>query len=323
LDFLRELVLKDAIFLLGSRWRENASAKPRRDKPPVKAVVIACNTATAAGLEDIRMAFREWNLPVVVVGVVEAGATGVLDARRKKDTGGTVAVLATVGTCRSGAYPRLIQQAMGQAGRPSLPVIQQGSARLAGIIEGDPAFQQDSLTAVVREDVKALLDGPSDGKKAPPLDLVVLGCTHFPLVRDEIDEAMEYWRNWESKPGLRPYFERVAEKREFVDPAEWTARELFRHLAASRLLSDGKKAVTDKVPAFFVSVPHPKLQAEALTPDASGLSTEYKYGRKPGRLDLEDTVNVPMVPGDLPSHLQKLVQRRLPAVWKRMGSTTP
>ena len=43
-DYLRELILKDAAFLLGRRaW----AAEPRFDKPPVKAIVIACNAATA------------------------------------------------------------------------------------------------------------------------------------------------------------------------------------------------------------------------------------------------------------------------------------
>ena len=48
-DFLRELILRDVLFLLGRRHAQG-------QKPPVKAIVIACNTATAYGLEDIRAA---------------------------------------------------------------------------------------------------------------------------------------------------------------------------------------------------------------------------------------------------------------------------
>ena len=103
-DYLRELILKDAVFLLGSRWHDGKAARP--GKPPVKAIVIACNTATAYGLEDIRAAVKAWGLPVIVIGVVEAGARGVLETGGKT---GAVGVLATVGTCASGAYPRLIE----------------------------------------------------------------------------------------------------------------------------------------------------------------------------------------------------------------------
>jgi hypothetical protein len=53
-DFLRELVLKDAAFLLGRRWRANATSEPRMDKPPVKAIVIACNTATAYAIFKLK-----------------------------------------------------------------------------------------------------------------------------------------------------------------------------------------------------------------------------------------------------------------------------
>jgi glutamate racemase len=90
-DYLRELILKDAVFLLGRRV---SAAEPRFDKPPVKAIVIACNTATAYGLEDIREAIAAWKLPVIVVGVVEAGARGVLESKAE----GGIGILATVGT---------------------------------------------------------------------------------------------------------------------------------------------------------------------------------------------------------------------------------
>ena len=74
-DFLRELIVKDAVFLLGRRYHGSSSVNAVKfDKPPVKAIVIACNTATAYGLEDSRASLCAWNLDVPVIGVVEAGA---------------------------------------------------------------------------------------------------------------------------------------------------------------------------------------------------------------------------------------------------------
>ncbi|MFM9011644.1 MAG: glutamate racemase, partial [Planctomycetota bacterium] len=139
--FLRELILKDAVFLLGRRsWPVADAVAPVLDKPPVKAIVIACNTATAYGLDDIRAAIRAWGVPVPVVGVVEAGARGVLQsAHLAAGRDEAVAVLATVGTCASMAYPKAIGAAFGRAGRPAPAVVQQGFADLAAAIEGDPA----------------------------------------------------------------------------------------------------------------------------------------------------------------------------------------
>jgi glutamate racemase len=77
-DYLRELILKDALFLLGTRYTI-PGLPPRMDKPPVKALVIACNTATAYGLEDLRKMIAALKLPIFVVGVVEAGARGLMN----------------------------------------------------------------------------------------------------------------------------------------------------------------------------------------------------------------------------------------------------
>ncbi|MBI5393744.1 MAG: aspartate/glutamate racemase family protein [Verrucomicrobia bacterium] len=137
-DFLRELIVKDAVFLLGRRYRGPDGA--RFDKPPVKAIVIACNTATAYGIEDIRAALRAWNLEVPVIGVVEAGARAVSERLPAEGKPGAVAVLATVGTCGSGAYPKTIGRTSGLAGKTVPTVVQQGSVGLAGAIEDNPAF---------------------------------------------------------------------------------------------------------------------------------------------------------------------------------------
>jgi glutamate racemase len=140
-DFLRELILKDVVFLLGERyWLSAAAPMPQYDKPPVKAIVIACNTATAYGLETVRAALQQWELPVHLVGVVEAGADGAIQVVTEPGTGGAVAVLATVGTCRSEGYVRAVTKSADEAGIEPPAVIQQGCLGLAGAIEGDPSY---------------------------------------------------------------------------------------------------------------------------------------------------------------------------------------
>lgn len=164
-DFLRELVLKDAVFLLGTRYWPAADASgPRNDKSPVKAIVIACNTATAYGLEDVRAALEKWKIPLYLVGVVDAGAKGAAPERKESDKS-TVAVMATVGTCQSEGYVRAVEKIATEAGVEKPTIIQQGCHGLASAIEGDPAYITPSGSKPAAE-----YQGPSVESKAAPID---------------------------------------------------------------------------------------------------------------------------------------------------------
>jgi glutamate racemase len=304
-DFLRELIFKDAIFLLGNRYREEGVI--RHDKPPVKAIVIACNTATAYGLDDLRAAVNRWNLPVLVVGVVEAGARGVLETGHP----GAIGVLATVGTCDSGVYPRTIQGTLGLAGRRVATITQQGSADLAAVIEGDPS-RPATIAEQVAADVRCLVDShraSQQGAEGNPLTTIVLGCTHFPLVEGEIDAAFAALRE------DLTFASCIAPVRHYVDPAQWTARQLFRELAAGKLRRRGE-ASPEARDRLFLSVAAPTSPAERLNADGS-LRDAYKYNRQPGQFT-EDTVVVPMTRRSLPESSRRLVSENLPTVWKRL-----
>lgn len=358
--YLRELIVKDALFLLGNRYWHSGSEEPSFDKPAVKAIVIACNTATAYGLEDIRAALKAWNIPVITIGVVEAGARGV--ATDADTAMGTVAVMATVGTCESEAYPRAIGRTIGLAGMPMPKVIQQGSVGLAGAIEGDPAFvggpesanyngpsatsanaplpleqpdyfgfdpagllgdvdkpetlRLNSITNYVRYDVGMLVENYRKAGGGDPIGTLVLGCTHFPLVSQEIEDAFSHLRDFEVS-GSTPYRGLIAEKIRFVNPAELTAMELFRSLALSKMLLKRSEQSSIERDAFFISVPNPASPGIRL--DANGgLAKDYKYGRDPGQLDIEDTRNVPLRVEMLPEPSLNLVRQKLPAVWARL-----
>lgn len=305
-DYLRELILKDAIFLLGKRYHSEGTV--HLDKPPVKAIVIACNTATAYGLEDLKSAVKRWDLPVIVVGVVEAGARGLLET----ETTGAIGVLATVGTCDSGVYPRTIQGTLGLAGRGPATIAQQGSPDLAAVIEGDPS-RKATVDEQVAVDVRLLVEAHRASQPlatVKPLSTIVLGCTHFPLVEKEIDAAFASLRE---DPVLAPY---IAEMRHYVDPAEWTARQLFRELATAKLRRREAPGAGEK-DRFFLSIADRTLSGERLNPDGS-LTDAYKYGRETGSF-VEDTLVVPMTREVLPEAGKKLVSGKLPAVWERVG----
>jgi glutamate racemase len=135
----------------------------------VKALVLACNTATSRALPDVRDAS-----PVPVLGVVRPGAVTAAAATRS----GHVGVIATVGTVESGAYPAAISEA-----NPVLVVQQQACPELvplveAGIVDGPEAERA----------VGGYLDllMASD----PQIDTLLLGCTHYPLLRPLIERRV-------------------------------------------------------------------------------------------------------------------------------------
>ena len=295
-DFLRELILRDVLFLLGRRHAHGA-------KPPVKAIVIACNTATAYGLEDIRAAVKAWGLPVIVVGVVEAGAQGL--AETADGAQGGIAVLATVGTCASNAYPKALAKVTAR------PVRQLGSATLAAAIEGDPSVRTP-IRDIVRADVGGFLRSAA-AEGAAPIDTLMLGCTHYPLIADEIAAAFGYWRDHEAD-GRRPYAAFVAKELKQVNPAAWTAEALWRSLQGAKMLAATPSSAGD---LFYISVPNPAWPGVGLAPDGS-LSQEYKYGRLPNQVGREDTINVPLTPAKLPGATAKLVREKLPLTWRSL-----
>jgi glutamate racemase len=298
-DFLRELILRDVLFLLGRRYAHG-------QKPPVKAIVIACNTATAYGLEDIRTAVKAWGLTVIVVGVVEAGAQGLVETANGAQGG--VAVLATVGTCASNAYPKALAKVTAR------PVRQLGSATLAAAIEGDPSVATP-IRDIIRTDVGAFLKSAA-ADKAAPIDTLMLGCTHYPLVADEIAAAFGYWREQPSTDGRKPYAALVAPELKQVNPAAWTAEALWRSLQGAKMMAVTPSSAGDQ---FFISVPNPAWSGIGLAADGS-LSYEYKYGRQPNQVGREDTINVPMTPEKLPGATAKLVREKLPLTWRSLQS---
>jgi glutamate racemase len=366
-DYLHELIVKDAVFLLGARYHSMGGV--RSDKPAVKAVVIACNTATAYGLGDIRAALREWKLEVPVVGVVEAGARAVSESLPVEGGGGAVAVLATVGTCNAGAYPRAIERAGGLAGKNIPTMVQQGSVGLAGAIEGNPAFvstaakvakssasylgpavgnpdapldpalagaydfdpagvigdpskpatwRLNSAANYARYEVTTLVENYRRRGGGPPIATVVLGCTHFPIVEREIAAAFARLREHRAADGTQPFRALVAGKILFANPAEFTAKELFRELARRRLRAAKDSTIPPAIASAFVSVPNPIWPGVKVAADGS-FDADFKYSRNAGRPADEDAWIVPFA--DAPSSLSSLrdLSGALPRVWAALS----
>ena len=130
----------------------------------VKMVVVACNTASAYALETLRA-----TLPVPVLGAVEPGARAAVEATRS----GKIGVIGTLGTIRSGAYPRAIAAA---AGARPLTVTLRACPLFVPLAE--EGWTDDAIAeAIARRYLEEM------AREAPDLDVLVLGCTHYPLLR--------------------------------------------------------------------------------------------------------------------------------------------
>lgn len=145
-----------------------AEALARHD---VKAIVIACNTASSVGLEAIRAQLGA--LPVI--GVIEPGAQAAVAATAN----GRIAVIATEATVRGGAYERAILRYRPNAQVTQLPTQLLVALAEEGLVEGEVA------EGVVRHYLGPLF-GPAPANREAPPDTLVLGCTHFPLLADSI-----------------------------------------------------------------------------------------------------------------------------------------
>jgi glutamate racemase len=126
----------------------------------VKLIVAACNSATAAALPDLQR-----RLAVPVIGVLAPEAHAAVLATRNRRIG----LLATEATVASGRYADLVRALDAGA-----EVVSVTCPKLVPLIEGDDLFGEE-ITAAVREYAAPL--------KEAEVDTVILGCTHYPLIR--------------------------------------------------------------------------------------------------------------------------------------------
>jgi glutamate racemase len=137
----------------------------------IKLLVVACNTASAVALDTL----REQMHPVPVTGVVEPGAAAAVAAR----PGGSHLVLATEATVRLGAYRRAIHER-----DPDAEVRELACELLVALAE--EGWRDGPIAeSIVRRYLGELGNPPHDP------DSVILGCTHFPILRDAIASAFD------------------------------------------------------------------------------------------------------------------------------------
>jgi glutamate racemase len=188
----------------------------------IKLLVVACNTVSAISLSRLQE-----HISIPVVGVIDPGARAAVNATR----GGRIGVIGTETTIRSGAYPKAIQrldgktEVFGLACPLFVPLVEEG-------------WTEGPIARLV---VEKYLAGMAERK----IDTLVLGCTHYPLLKGVIQEVIN----------------EVC----LIDSAVETGRAVKDMLAGLDLLADGAEEpqagfyVTDS-PEKFVAVGERFLQ---------------------------------------------------------------
>ncbi|MDN5559161.1 MAG: glutamate racemase [Ruaniaceae bacterium] len=165
----------------------------------VKAIVIACNSATAATLSDARERYGV-DADVPIVEVIHPAARRAVAATRN----GKVGVIGTHATISSGAYSDAFTAA------PDLQLTMQACPRFVELVERGITTGPE-VVSVAREYLEPV--------KAAGVDTLVLGCTHYPLLAGAISYVM-------------------GDEVTLVSSADETARDLYRTLTAHDLHAD-------------------------------------------------------------------------------------
>ena len=167
----------------------------------VKAIVIACNTASALALDAVK---DEFDLPII--GVVIPGARAAVEAT----TNGKVGVVGTEATVQSGMYTKVIQGM-----NPKIEVIEKACPLFVPLVE--EGFKEHIVT---REIIEYYLES----MRNTDIDAMILGCTHYPLLRSKIREYM-------------------GDKIQIVNPAYETAMDLKRLLEEKEMARSEERRV--------------------------------------------------------------------------------
>jgi len=162
----------------------------------VKAIIVACNTSTSVALPLLQELF-----PVPIVGVIGPGAKVAGSLTRSKRVG----VIATEGTVKSGSYERELHRA-----EPEVAVYQQACPLLTQLVELG-RLRGAETERVLREYLAPL--------QAERIDTLVMGCTHYPYLREGIEKILG--------PDVT-----------LVDPAAETVREMQQILQAQDKLRE-------------------------------------------------------------------------------------
>ena len=133
----------------------------------VKLIVVACNTVSAVAIDDLKSQFE-----IPIIGMIEPGA----DAARAASKNGNIGVIGTLATIASESYPRALRQR-----NPSSRVLSRACPLFVPLAE--EGWTEHPVSQMVADEYLAPL-------RQENIDTLILGCTHYPILRDVIQNAV-------------------------------------------------------------------------------------------------------------------------------------
>ena len=363
---LKEHILKNMQFFLQPQYQTHFTNQWQvQNKPTVKMIVIACNTATAYAITDIKKFVATMPLQIPVIGVIDAGVKAALEYHATH-TNGTIGVFATAGTVASDGYPKALRALAKKTGMQQPLIVSQGGAGLAESIDRDFSYFSDTVATARlsykgpsvsntqypidtlllnayrfnKADYKILCEYDSAGRCLDiqlndpsnyvryhlvsllqkmkrenyplPLNTLILGCTHYPYLKDTIHAVLKELYNYQSANQF-VYRKYLSEDVALIDPGVETAKEAYISLRKQRLSLSKPNTIRNE---FFISVPNTLLKEVELQPDG-WFTYAYKYGRTE-KANKEYIKYVPFDTNNIVPATYERFKKVLPDVYNRL-----
>ena len=196
-EIIHEFSLQNSLFLL---------------KYNVKMIVVACNTASAAALDHLKNVFK-----VPIIGVIEPGVVSALGKSKTKRIG----VIGTYRTISKNAYGILLKKK-----EPESEIISAACPLFVPLAE-EGIIDEDFVGLIIKRYLSGIVE--------KQVDLIILGCTHYPILKNPIREF-------------------VGGDIELIDSAEETAKSVETILSVNGIAND--RALKGKTEFFVSDIPH-------------------------------------------------------------------
>jgi len=196
-------------------------------------LVVACNTASSVSLPTLK---RHFHIPVL--GVIEPGAKAAIENTRSNKVG----VIGTLGTVRSNAYKKALKKI-----KPSVNVTQDPCPLFVHLAED--GWNKNKIAKMVADEYLKPM-------KSKNVDTLILGCTHYPLLKDVIQSS-------------------VGKKVQLIDSGRETAKEVQKILEKKNLLNTRKMNEKNHSVFYVSDFPHKFKEVSQRF-----LSKELKYVHK-------------------------------------------
>ncbi len=367
IDLLKEHIIKDAQFLLGNKYYSNSQDRAyKTNKMPVKAIVIACNTATAYGKEYIQEFLHKADSNIKVIGVIDAAVRGTLESISKEENA-IIGVMATVGTVASKGYQNTILKFKDKLGYTGdIEVFSQGGIGIAEAIDEDPNYFDKNLKKprsdykgpdlngdikidktlfdiynftfdngkmlcdtknaddcsilqindtenYIRYHLVSLLENIRQSKTKNKLRSIILGCTHYPYMIEEINMVLKELYNYKNKDNTYLYRDFMIENIQLIDPAVDTAKELYKYLKKESLFDPSGNMNESE---FYISIPNKDNRNNIIDANRR-FPYNYKYGRDAGEIQ-EYVKVVPFSRDNISKDILTRIQEQIPYVYQLM-----